>query len=103
RRRHTRFSRDWSSDVCSSDLSSGCCLRKTKQDYPSYFRKQHPELAERVFFEGYVSEERLAQCYADADVLIAPSVYESFGLVYLRSEERRVGRERRSRVATDRT
>lgn len=57
--------------------------RKTKQDYPSYFRKQHPELAERVFFEGYVSEERLAQCYAEADVLIAPSVYESFGLVYL--------------------
>src|SRR5690606_5673264 len=25
RRRHTRFSRDWSSDVCSSDLSSGSC------------------------------------------------------------------------------
>src|SRR5690606_40215435 len=24
RRRHTRFSRDWSSDVCSSDLSDGC-------------------------------------------------------------------------------
>src|SRR5207302_3951559 len=24
RRRHTRFSRDWSSDVCSSDLESGC-------------------------------------------------------------------------------
>src|SRR5690606_40379753 len=23
RRRHTRFSRDWSSDVCSSDLSTG--------------------------------------------------------------------------------
>src|SRR5690606_40622745 len=23
RRRHTRFSRDWSSDVCSSDLSPG--------------------------------------------------------------------------------
>src|SRR5436309_6412324 len=23
RRRHTRFSRDWSSDVCSSDLNSG--------------------------------------------------------------------------------
>src|SRR5690606_24871316 len=25
RRRHTRFSRDWSSDVCSSDLHSGRC------------------------------------------------------------------------------
>src|SRR5690606_40332466 len=24
-RRHTRFSRDWSSDVCSSDLSGACC------------------------------------------------------------------------------
>src|SRR4249919_453958 len=24
RRRHTRFSRDWSSDVCSSDLTLGC-------------------------------------------------------------------------------
>src|SRR5690606_39358343 len=34
--RHTRFSRDWSSDVCSSDLSTrfcwvpvACCIRKT--------------------------------------------------------------------------
>src|SRR5690606_39516761 len=25
RRRHTRFSRDWSSDVCSSDLRRGSC------------------------------------------------------------------------------
>src|SRR5690606_40897055 len=29
RRRHTRFSRDWSSDVCSSDLPS--CLRLDEQ------------------------------------------------------------------------
>src|SRR5436309_5207411 len=27
RRRHTRFSRDWSSDVCSSDLPSGSADR----------------------------------------------------------------------------
>src|SRR5690606_39437636 len=26
RRRHTRFSRDWSSDVCSSDLLLGCAF-----------------------------------------------------------------------------
>src|SRR5690606_40954996 len=26
RRRHTRFSRDWSSDVCSSDLWSAPCI-----------------------------------------------------------------------------
>src|SRR5207302_7374137 len=28
RRRHTRFSRDWSSDVCSSDLMEGCTAPK---------------------------------------------------------------------------
>src|SRR5690606_40144891 len=27
RRRHTRFSRDWSSDVCSSDLSMSAAVR----------------------------------------------------------------------------
>src|SRR5690606_40253429 len=29
RRRHTRFSRDWSSDVCSSDLSGGAGFSAT--------------------------------------------------------------------------
>src|SRR5690606_40484502 len=29
RRRHTRFSRDWSSDVCSSDLPSGGICAET--------------------------------------------------------------------------
>src|SRR5690606_28580899 len=32
RRRHTRFSREWSSDVCSSDLSIGIA-----QGYKTYF------------------------------------------------------------------
>src|SRR5690606_39681918 len=30
RRRHTRFSRDWSSDVCSSDLTAGPDLTPAK-------------------------------------------------------------------------
>src|SRR5690606_40151211 len=36
RRRHTRFSRDWSSDVCSSDLEFGVALRARRElpDYP---------------------------------------------------------------------
>src|SRR5690606_39779814 len=29
RRRHTRFSRDWSSDVCSSDLPASAILQQT--------------------------------------------------------------------------
>src|SRR5690606_16093640 len=31
RRRHTRFSRDWSSDVCSSDLRRAVCARTGRQ------------------------------------------------------------------------
>src|SRR3712207_8911786 len=30
RRRHTRYWRDWSSDVCSSDLAVGCPPRRTR-------------------------------------------------------------------------
>src|SRR5690606_40247422 len=33
RRRHTNFSRDWSSDVCSSDLS----MKQTKNSFLIYF------------------------------------------------------------------
>src|SRR5690606_39740872 len=35
RRRHTRFSRDWSSDVCSSDLS--VVLREISRDQASQY------------------------------------------------------------------
>src|SRR5690606_39499053 len=35
RRRHTRFSRDWSSDVCSSDLNMA------KKNKPGESRKKH--------------------------------------------------------------
>jgi glycogen(starch) synthase len=37
--------------------------------------------AERVTFAGAVSDEELFQHYADCDVFVAPSRYESFGLV----------------------
>src|SRR5690606_16775664 len=35
RRRHTRFSRDWSSDVCSSDLSMAAATRSRQAGLPS--------------------------------------------------------------------
>src|SRR5690606_39777942 len=37
RRRHTRCSRDWSSDVCSSDLGGGWGDGEGKADYTVYF------------------------------------------------------------------
>src|SRR5258707_9698067 len=61
RRRHTRYWRDWSSDVCSSDLSDAPC--------------------------------------AQLGVVRAQGASEGFGDVaaHQRSEERRVGKECRSR------
>jgi len=38
---------------------------------------------ENVHFEGRVSEEALLQAYADCDIFVAPSRFESFGLVFL--------------------
>jgi glycosyltransferase involved in cell wall biosynthesis len=54
-----------------------------KTTYPEYFKQNYPQFAPRVFFEGYVSEERLRQSYSQADIFLAPSLYESFGLTYL--------------------
>jgi len=54
-----------------------------KQTYPEYFKQRYPQWAARVFFEGYVSEERLQEYYRQADIFLAPSLYESFGLTYL--------------------
>jgi glycogen synthase len=55
--------------------------------------EQSPEaatLSGRVSFLGRVTEERLAELYAEADIFVAPSRYESFGLVLL--EAMRCGR-----------
>jgi glycosyltransferase involved in cell wall biosynthesis len=40
-----------------------------------------PDVRSRIVFEGEVSDERLDQLLAEADVFCAPSRYESFGLI----------------------
>src|SRR6266700_1214190 len=60
RRRHTRFSRDWSSDVCSSDLEHGIVQGRRSAGLQHRLQGRH-------------------------------------GLLGARSEERRVGKECRSR------
>src|SRR5256885_6307571 len=84
RRRHTRLQGDWSSDVCSSDLSS----------YPPHKHDLH-----RVDAAGRLLEADLEEVYF---YKIAPSHGYAIQRVYtsdarLRSEERRVGKECRSR------
>lgn len=57
--------------------------KQTGMSYPEYFRQYFPDLRDRVIFEGYVSEERLPAYYLEADFMLLPSLYESFGLVFL--------------------
>jgi glycosyltransferase involved in cell wall biosynthesis len=58
-------------------------LERTGMNYPNYFAANQPELGARVHFTGFVSEERLHELYRASDLFVAPSIYESFGLIYL--------------------
>src|SRR5436309_16140512 len=87
RRRHTRFSRDWSSDVCSSDLLESF-------SHPRSSRKGRKTLVDRQFSAARngLSHRLPPAGGAPADDSAShPPASES------RSEERRVGKECRSR------
>src|SRR5207253_4684977 len=77
RRRHTRWPRDWSSDVCSSDLHDRG--RGEGEDVRRALDWLETEFRQPIILAGF-----------------------SFGAaVGLRSEERRVGKECRSRWSPD--
>ena len=57
--------------------------QKTGTTYPEYFQSRYPDVSPQVKFEGYVDDATLAYAYEEADLVLAPSLYESFGLVYL--------------------
>src|SRR5690606_14723278 len=67
RRRHTRFSRDWSSDVCSSDLAPG----RIERDHAREQRHVPAPLdeAERGVAEGRRDRERGEGALVPLDVL----------------------------------
>src|SRR5690606_39676760 len=55
RRRHTRFSRDWSSDVCSSDLSQG----KSAQGHGGRNGGEGTYLKAGAHFSAYAGADRM--------------------------------------------
>src|SRR5690606_40540351 len=87
RRRHTRFSRDWSSDVCSSDLDERA---GEAADRTGAGERLAEDLRERRGDAGDVGDE---------DVDRAEHVEDDHHGDE-RSEERRVGKECRSRWLT---
>src|SRR5439155_16003761 len=89
RRRHTRWPRDWSSDVCSSDL-------QRLRGFPG-------DMSDKVTALGAVVDETVDNVRRISSEL-RPAILDDLGLVAAlewhaeeRSEERRVGKERRSR------
>src|SRR5687768_18455506 len=84
RRRHTRCSRDWSSDVCSSDLDSVSAVSNSD----GFFVLRASALKDGVV-HGHLR-------------VSAPPPHASYTVpvISLRSEERRVGKEGRSRLVT---
>src|SRR5438105_13333394 len=85
RRRHTRSTRDWSSDVCSSDLGA---LARGEEFEPEHLRdlegrRRRDQEASFALVEG-LDPKDLAQ--SGWGVVFAPD----------RSEERRVGKECRA-------
>src|SRR5256885_8999062 len=88
RRRHTRLQGDWSSDVCSSDLFS---LDRVKTDW-TISLKSKMDVVDHV--------DVVAPDHARV-VLKHPSNNWLFDMTTRRSEERRVGKECRSRWSPD--
>src|SRR3712207_8784400 len=85
RRRHTRYWRDWSSDMCSSDLASDIFLKDGSPPALRVHGKVQPTEYPRMNAEGV---KRIAYS------LMRPEQVAQFEK---RSEERRVGKECRSR------
>lgn len=57
--------------------------QQTGLTYAAYFQQQYGRFASQVSFLGQVSEEKLNELYQTCDLFVAPSLYESFGLIYL--------------------
>src|SRR5207302_7090389 len=94
RRRHTRFSRDWSSDVCSSDLVPRAI---TPRDIGILFRTKegHQEFEKALDRQDVPSYVYKGLGFFEADEI--KDVLALLRFLAARSEERRVGKECRSR------
>src|SRR5690606_40922022 len=96
RRRHTSFSRDWSSDVCSSDL--GGQFDDVRLEFlPASLRGPRPAR----LTAGGVAEECWLAVHAVLPSMTARRSAIKRLVLRIRSEERRVGDEAGARGAGD--
>src|SRR5206468_7004744 len=94
RRRHTRSDRDWSSDVCSSDLSH------RRPDVVVVSANQEP--AQPLKALDQVGWQRVENVWRVGHRGLAPERRRNEAREQHRSEERRVGKEWRAREESER-
>src|SRR5256885_6975295 len=85
RRRHTRLQGDWSSDVCSSDLLFHSPIPTPQELFDVRPRKLSPDERTASYKRSNVDSGTVIEGRTSSDVWVS------------RSEERRVGKECRSR------
>src|SRR5690606_40946846 len=100
RRRHTRFSRDWSSDVCSSDLLPDQIYDVTAWSLPLMFNLDYQTCGQTPKVASTLASSELIKPgqVQNPDAKVAYIV--PWGDMNARSEERRVGKECRWRTST---
>src|SRR5690606_39494671 len=86
RRRHTRFSRDWSSDVCSSDLVDDTSALPDEPGARREWLARQQGVLELTHNHG--TEDDPGAVYHDGN-----SDPRGFGHICVRSEERRGGKK----------
>src|SRR5690606_39461876 len=101
-RRHTRFARDWSSDVCSSDLSE-TAWRGAREALPPLRdrrsgRRDIPGFDGRLPAQGAPFDENIATMRAARESSVRPPRALPGSA---RSEERRVGKWGKDQGAAD--
>src|SRR5690606_40811186 len=99
RRRHTRFSRDWSSDVCSSDLGI------TVEAFIDLLKRHSTRTLPANVLDQVGTWERKVQSVtlrAKCDVIECRTAEQAQAFLQAnRSEERRVGKEGKRRQSAD--
>src|SRR5699024_11863357 len=98
RRRHTRSNRDWSSDVCSSDLRMPRCWGSTASATGARW-SWHPEPSATPGSCG--SEATRPSTWTCPSCCSGEEESNAAHWSFVRSEERRVGRERVTLVGRD--
>src|SRR5690606_40745296 len=96
----TRFSRDWSSDVCSSDLTEGFYITSTEIFYTSdsgvtWTKKRNIQFGNDINFYGSLGfvVGNAGRVYKSID---SGDTWQQINVGVNRSEERRVGKESRT-------